>query len=985
MQIVFKIFLWLATHYLYQVRVHGAAHIPQKGGALLICNQRSFLDFLFVIASTKRNVRFFVHRPLCEKPLLRMIFARTHAIPISLDDMPAVREAALKEARDALAEGHVVCLLLGLGLHRSPSMLPFNEGYDYLRQALDVPIIPMYVDKRWGSVFLYDKGEYYQRSPKKLPYPVNILIGEPLPSKSPGYIVRTAVQELSTTTFALRRKETRPLHESFVSEAKKHPGRLCIADANEESLRYGNALLSAIRLKQALKKLLSKQGPAKQNIGVFLPPSCLAVVANLAVLFSGNIPVNLSAAIPRDRRGAIIQECGIRTVICTEEYLSTHDLERLPGMIMIDNALHTRFSFTTFCQTVLMRFCPFTLFNLFFGLPQGQSLDSLATIVFTSGTTGEPKGIQLSHLNILSNIEGLYQMLRLSHRDVILGTLPFEHPFGLTATLFFPLVTGLPVVFMPNVQDTEGIAQTMQGRAVTVLVASPATLERCARRCPAEAFTSLRYAIVGIDKLPKQITHSFHNTFGVMPFESYGAAELSPIVSLGTPSYAFETLADQTEARQEFKVGYPLPGVAVKIVDPETNEQRGYNQKGLLLVKGPNVMMGYLNDDARTQASLRDGWYDTRDIAFIDDNGFLHVIDRLSRFTHVGDEEVSHALLEEELMDCLGTSALVCGVTAVADEHGSEQLVVLYDRSVNIMKLLRDMRQRQLPAGWLPDDDHFYEVRSIPALPNGKADLVKMKELASERHFVHTAARDMVEVEIMTEDNVQIWLNHYKRGNTKAIIIAHGWRNNKDNYLFRLISGMFTKMYDVICFDFRGNGKSGGLFSWVSQDHLDLRATIQYAQRSGYQRIGVIGFSLGAASTLIECSENRNVHSIIVVSPPLDFWKIDYHFWEEDIAKDLKIIFGPKGYGRTLRSGNPFHAKTRPIDVVEKIAPTPLHFIHGDADWLIKPYHSKEMYLRAKEPKKLTMLTGEGHADRIYDSNPQLFEQICFEWFAETL
>jgi acyl-[acyl-carrier-protein]-phospholipid O-acyltransferase / long-chain-fatty-acid--[acyl-carrier-protein] ligase len=993
MQILFKIFLWFATHIFYRVRLYGAENIPHKGGALLICNQKSYLDFLFVIASTKRNVRFFVHRPLYEKPLLRFIFARTLAIPISLDDATEVRAQGLKEAHDALAAGHVVCLFLGLGLHRSPSMLHFNEGFDYLREELDVPIIPMYIDQMWGSVFLYDKGEYFQRFPKKMPYPVNILIGGPLPSKSAGHLVRTAVQELSTTTFSLRRKETRTLHEAFVAEAKKHAGRLCMVDSSVGGITYGKALAAVLKVTHAIKHLITKQVNAGEHIGVLLPQSCLAAVTNIAVLLSGNIPVNMSSSMPRERREAIIHECRIKTVISSEEYLSTHTIARSEGMVLVDNALIFRQTLSTAFSNFLMRFCPLSLFNKLWHLPQGQSLDSLATVVFSSGSTGEPKGIMLSHLNILSNIEGLYQMLRLSHKDVLLGTLPFEHPFGLTATLFFPLVTGMAAVYEQDEKNTDDVSAIVKERAVTVLVAHPAALERYARKCPAEAFDSLRYAIVGVDKLSKHITAAFHSAFGLMPFESYGATELSPIVSLGMPAYALELVVpdgavaenSSETARQAFKVGYPLPGIAVKIVVPDTNEQRAYNEKGLLLVKGPNVMMGYLGDEARTKEAMQDGWFITGDIAFIDNNGFLHVIDRLSRFTQVGDEEVSHALLEEELMDCVGSSELLFSVTAVSDDKDQERLVVLYDRSVNIKKLLREMSLRSLPQGWLPDEEFFYEVPMIPHLPSGKADLVRVKDLAQERHFVHHAAKDVVEVEIMTEDNVQIWLNHYKRGNTKVIILAHGWRNSKDNYLFKLISGMFTKMYDVICFDFRGNGKSGGLFSWVSDEHLDLRATIDYALRCGYQRIGVVGFSLGAASTIIECSKNRNVNSVIVISAPLDFWKIDYHFWEEDIAKDLKIIFGPKGYGRTLRSGNPFHAKIRPIDVVHKISPTPLHFIHGDADWLIKPYHSKELYLNAAEPKKLTMLTGEGHADRIYDSNPQLFEKICFEWFAETL
>lgn len=241
------------------------------------------------------------------------------------------------------------------------------------------------------------------------------------------------------------------------------------------------------------------------------------------------------------------------------------------------------------------------------------------------------------------------------------------------------------------------------------------------------------------------------------------------------------------------------------------------------------------------------------------------------------------------------------------------------------------------------------------------------------------------EVSLETSDGIQLFVNHYRRGYEKVIILAHGWRNAKDTYSFKMLSGMFSQAYDVICFDFRGHGRSGGLFTWTTHEDIDLRAAIDYAKRNRYQKIGVVGFSLGAAISIIEGSKNRDIDSLIAVSPPHDFWKIDYHFWEKDIVADLKIIFGPKGEGRTIRSGNMFLDKIRPIDVVDQISPTPLHLIHGEGDWLIKSYHSRMLYEKAHDPKRITIFSQEGHADIIFDNSPEEFQDVCLEWFEQTL
>ena len=230
---------------------------------------------------------------------------------------------------------------------------------------------------------------------------------------------------------------------------------------------------------------------------------------------------------------------------------------------------------------------------------------------------------------------------------------------------------------------------------------------------------------------------------------------------------------------------------------------------------------------------------------------------------------------------------------------------------------------------------------------------------------------------VMTEDGKRIAFSHIKGGFSKVIIIAHGFYNNKDTVLFRRMADAFSKEYDVIMFDFRGHGKSSDVFTWTALEQKDLRAIIAFAKENNYAKIGVIGFSLGAAIALIEASCQKSIDSVIAVSSPADLGSINYHFWEKDMWADLMLNFGIKGQGKGVRPGSPSLQKIRPVDIVNKISPTPVLFIHGEKDWLVKLSHSQLLFDRAKDPKALTIIKDGGHAERMFDAFPDQFMKIC--------
>lgn len=354
--------------------------------------------------------------------------------------------------------------------------------------------------------------------------------------------------------------------------------------------------------------------------------------------------------------------------------------------------------------------------------------DDLATIIFSSGSTGVPKGVMLSHYNILSNLEACEQIFWVTSEDRVLGVLPFFHSFGFMGTLWFPLVAGFGAVYHPNPLDGKTIGELVKQYQATILISTPTFFTAYMRKCAPEDFASLRFPVVGAEKLREPLAKEYKEKYGRDLLEGYGCTEMSPVVSVNMPDFQDERNRRVTKMKPG-TVGYPLPGVAVKVVHPETGEPQVIGHEGLLLVKGSNRMLGYLNQPEKTKEAFRDKWYVTGDIALIDEDGFIHITDRLSRFSKIGGEMVPHLKVEEAVTNLLGQ--YTCAVTSVPDEQKGEKLVVLFtDPARKAEDLWAGLSQTDLPKLWVPKKDGFFFVESLPMLGSGKLDLRKVKETA---------------------------------------------------------------------------------------------------------------------------------------------------------------------------------------------------------------------------------------------------------------
>jgi acyl-[acyl-carrier-protein]-phospholipid O-acyltransferase/long-chain-fatty-acid--[acyl-carrier-protein] ligase len=582
-----------------------------------------------------------------------------------------------------------------------------------------VPIIPVHLDRLWGSIFSFAGGKFFWKWPTRIPYPVTVSFGPPLPSNSSAQTVRQAIQELSAEATALRQRPGDLLDRRLIRTARRHWSKFAMADTTGRSLTYGEVLTAAV--------LLGRVGPRPapaEMVGVLLPSTVAGALVNLSLTLRGAVPVNLNFTAGEDAMQSAIQQCGIRTVVTSRAFLAKAKIPALPGSVYLEDLLPHATPLAKLRAFLAARFAPAAL------LSRGRRTpDGLAAVIFSSGSTGVPKGVMLSHYNLISDIEAIAQLFWINSADRIVGVLPFFHSFGFTITIWFPLLSGCGVVYHPNPTDARAIGELVQKHKATLLLTTPTFCATYTRKCSAAEFASLRYVLVGAEKLRQPIADAFRQKFGVELLEGYGCTEMSPVVAVNAPN--FTAGKDTQTGNKAGTVGHPLPGVAARIVDPVTFAPLSPNTEGLLLVKGANRMLGYLNQPERTAEVFRDGWYITGDVALLDDEGFLRITDRLSRFSKIGGEMVPHLKVEEAILNVLGDAQ--CVVTGIPDDTRGERLVALYVHpTLTPADLYQQLSDADLPRLWIPKRENLYPVDALPQLGTGKLDLGAVRHRAQQ-------------------------------------------------------------------------------------------------------------------------------------------------------------------------------------------------------------------------------------------------------------
>lgn len=720
-----RLVLWLVTHTFYRVRVRNIENLPEEGAALLVCNHVSLADACFMIASTHRPIRFIVHQEVHDQWWVKPISTMLKTIPITSEARPREMLKSLNTATECLKNGELVCIFAEGQITRTGQLLPFKGGMSRILKGVEAPIIPVHLDNVWGSIFSFEKGRFYTKLPRRIPYPVTVSFGAGMPSTTAPETVRQAVMELGAEAWPDRGMRIEPLNRALIRTARRHPFRMAAADANTPGVGFLGLLVKSVFLARRLRSVWA----GEEKVGILLPPSVGGAVVNHAALLLGKVPVNLNYTLSPDAIASCVAQCGIKKVVSTAKFLERLNLSLPNEMVMIEEIAAKPSAAEKILASVMALFCPAAWLGKWLGAERVPGAEDLATIIFSSGSTGEPKGVMLSHSNVVANIQQINQAISFRSNDRLLGILPFFHSFGFTGTLAAPAVLGLGVVYHYNPTDAKIVGELVHRNAVSFLLATPTFLQLYLRGCKAEQFGSVRFVMVGAEKLPDRLAEAFETQFGVRPMEAYGCTECSPAVAVNTLD--FRGAGFRQVGAKRGSIGHPLPGMAVRIVDPETGAMRKAGESGLMLLKGPNIMSGYLGRSEKTAEVLKEGWYVTGDIAAMDEEGFVFITDRLSRFSKIGGEMVPHIKVEERLHELAGVTIQTFAVTGLPDDKKGEKLMVIHTLEVGALEVvLEKLAGTDLPNLWKPKRDQFVRVEVIPVLGTGKMDLRRIRELA---------------------------------------------------------------------------------------------------------------------------------------------------------------------------------------------------------------------------------------------------------------
>ncbi|QGJ72405.1 AMP-dependent synthetase and ligase [Planctomycetales bacterium 10988] len=723
---------WCAAHTIYQVKVTGRENIPETGGALLVANHVSWIDGVMLILSSSRPIRMIAHADYISSRPVKWLCKLLGVIPINPAKGPKAILGTLRKARKAIEEGELVCIFAEGAITRTGQLQGFRPGFTRIIHNTNAPLIPVYLDELWGSIFSYRGGKFFWKWPKQWPYPVSIFFGPPVDDPEDIYQVRQAVQTLGVQAVQTRKKRAIVLPRLFIRKFRKFLFREKIVDSTGQKATGGTFLMRVIILKRLLEReILSKE---EERVGVLLPPSLGAVTVNTALSIMRKVSVNLNYSASAQVLNYCSDKADLKHILTSRRFVEKLGMDLDGELVYLEDLKDKVTFFDKFVGFSLAYLSPAFLTERLLGLHKIDHDDPL-TIIFTSGSTGNPKGVVLTYHNIGANIQGFDQMVELTSDDLVLGILPFFHSFGYTATMWSVLTLDIRGLYHFSPLDAKLIGKLAEKYKPTILLATPTFLRNYLRRCTAEQFESLSLVIVGAEKLHEDLADAFEEKFGKRPYEGYGATELSPLVAVNLPDIRSKNGYVQI-SNKEGTVGRPFHNLAIKIVHPETFEPLKSKESGMMLISGPSVMKGYLNAPELTAEKMYDGsWYITGDLAQIDDDGFIKITGRQSRFSKIGGEMVPHVVLEEKINAILESGEdILAVVTAVPDEKRGERIVVLHlPTEITPNDIRAALKKDDIPNLWIPSSDSFLLIEEIPMLGSGKIALGEARRIAKER------------------------------------------------------------------------------------------------------------------------------------------------------------------------------------------------------------------------------------------------------------
>ena len=709
----------------YRVDVIGLENLP-RGGFLLLPNHISWVDAIVLQVACPRPIRYVIDQEYYRKPILYPFLRVLGCIPIT----SRKSHSAIRAATEKIAEGEIVCVFPEGRLERTGTLLRLQRGYELIARHANADVVPVWLDQLWGSIFSFQGGKFFRKFPKRIPYPVTIAFGKPLEADAADIAtVREELLKLGEFCFSRRPSLDRHLAEPCVRGLKRRPFATAVIDGLDHSALSRSKLLGAA---VALSRYLRKEFP-DERIAIILPASKGSMVANLAVTLANKVPVDLNFTIGRAANESCRKRANLRVAISATQFMERLKDFPWPERVLKLDELMPRMKRQIIFWWIMSLLVPAGLLLRLLKIPK-EGGHREAVLLFTSGSTGEPKGAVMSHRNVVGNVSQFRQLLDATKEDAILASLPFFHTFGSTVTLWYPLIEGVRIVTYPNPLEAAKNAALIERYKLTLLLATPTFLRGYLRKVEPDKLRSLRLVITGAEKLPLDLAKNFEERFKQKVFEGYGLTETSPVVSVNLPEPHSTKPGEQGQpSSRSGSVGKMAPGIAAEIREPETDRKLSLHETGMLWLRGVNIFEGYLHDPERTADVLQNGWLKTGDLGRFDEDGFLYIEGRLSRFSKIGGEMVPHEAIESKIVDLLGLAGRderPIAIMGVQDEAKGEALVLLSAVDVDLAELRSKLHDAGVPNLWIPKQ--LQRVESIPVLASGKLDLKKCKELAQQ-------------------------------------------------------------------------------------------------------------------------------------------------------------------------------------------------------------------------------------------------------------
>ena len=720
----------------YKLEVNGITNIPQTGGVLLLGNHISWIDWAVVLMAVPKEVRFVMDKTIYSKWYIKWIFRMFNAIPIS----NASSKTTIKIIAKQLDEGNIVVIFPEGSITRNGHLGEFKKGFEKIIELTntDVKVVPFYIRGLWESMFSRANQKFKKSNRTNS---VTISFARYMKKENANIIsVKKQIINLSTKSWQEHIKNLKPLNETIFNRLKELKNNMIFTDSTGLELSGHKFLTASIVFKNLLKKQIENQ-----NVGILLPSSTAGAFINYSVLLMGKTAVNLNYTSQIETLKYCISKAQIKSIITSRKFIEKLELRGIDlkeafedvELIYLEDLRQNISKAKSLSVFLSVKILPSFLSKLIY-LTKTKK-DDTVLILFSSGSEGTPKGIELSGDNILGNAQQIANIINVNDEDIILGSLPLFHAFGIVVTTYLPLIEGIRCVAHPDPTDGLAIAKLISSYKVTIMCGTSTFFRLYTKNQKIHSlmFESLRLVVSGAEKLREDVRIEFKKRFAKDILEGFGTTETSPVATCNLPDVLSPDFSIQ-KGQKAGTVGMAIPGTTIKVVDPVTFKELKVNEEGMILISGIQVMKSYLDDEDRTKKALKvinaKTYYITGDKGKLDEDGFLTIVDRYSRFAKIGGEMISLGAIEELISKFIESTDNLIDflVTSLEDEKKGEKIILLISNANK--EFIQELKEKILKNfdNKLMIPSEIKIVEEIPKLGSGKKDFAKAKYLASQ-------------------------------------------------------------------------------------------------------------------------------------------------------------------------------------------------------------------------------------------------------------